>query len=35
MVLAQLKEDDAAKGRFEEFVKRQPENDPDRQRALR
>jgi len=35
MVLAQLKQDDAAKGRFEEFVKLQPENDPDRQRALR
>jgi len=35
MVLAQLKQNDAAKGRFEEFVKLQPENDPDRQRALR
>jgi thiol-disulfide isomerase/thioredoxin len=35
MVLAQLKQDDAAKARFEEFVKLQPESDPDRQRALR
>jgi thiol-disulfide isomerase/thioredoxin len=35
LVLAQLKQDDAAKERFEEFVKLQPENDPDRQRALR
>ncbi|HME33691.1 MAG TPA: TlpA disulfide reductase family protein [Candidatus Sulfotelmatobacter sp.] len=35
MVLAQLKQDDAAKARFEEFVKLQPEGDPDRQRALR
>ncbi len=35
LVLAQLKQDDAAKARFEEFVKLQPENDPDRQRALR
>lgn len=35
MVLAQLKQDDAAKGRFEEFVKLEPENSPNRQRALR
>jgi peroxiredoxin len=33
--LAHLKQDDAAKARFEEFVKMTPENDPDRQRALR
>ncbi len=33
--LAYLKQDEAAKARFEEFVKMQPENDPDRQRALR
>ena len=35
IVLAHLKQDDAAKARFEEFVKLQPESDPDRQRALR
>ncbi len=35
LVLAQLKQDDAAKARFEDFVKLQPDNDPDRQRALR
>ncbi|HSY89945.1 MAG TPA: TlpA disulfide reductase family protein [Candidatus Binatus sp.] len=35
LVLAQLKQDDAAKARFEEFVKLKPEDDPDRQRALR
>jgi thiol-disulfide isomerase/thioredoxin len=35
IVLARLKHDDAAKARFEEFVKLQPESDPDRQRALR
>jgi thiol-disulfide isomerase/thioredoxin len=35
LVLAHLKQDDAAKARFEEFVKMHPENDPDRQRALR
>jgi thiol-disulfide isomerase/thioredoxin len=35
LVLALLKQDDAAKGRFEEFVKLKPEDDPDRQRALR
>jgi peroxiredoxin len=33
--LAHLKQDDAAKARFEAFVKMRPENDPDRQRALR
>jgi len=33
--LAHLKQDDAAKARFEEFVKMRPENDPERQRALR
>jgi thiol-disulfide isomerase/thioredoxin len=35
LLLGQLKQDDAAKARFEEFVKLQPESDPDRQRALR
>jgi thiol-disulfide isomerase/thioredoxin len=35
LVLAQLKQDDAAKARFEEFVKLEPEDNPDRQRALR
>jgi len=35
LVLARLKQDDAAKARFEEFVKLRPENDPERQRALR
>ncbi|HJX85041.1 MAG TPA: TlpA disulfide reductase family protein, partial [Candidatus Angelobacter sp.] len=34
-VLAHLKQDDAAKARFEQFVKMRPEGDPDRQRALR
>ncbi|HZU33290.1 MAG TPA: TlpA disulfide reductase family protein [Candidatus Angelobacter sp.] len=33
--LAYLKQDDAAKARFEQFVKMRPESDPDRQRALR
>ena len=33
--LAQLKQDDAAKARFDQFVKMRPENDPNRQRALR
>ena len=33
--LAYLKQDEAAKARFEEFVKMRPEDDPDRQRALR
>jgi thiol-disulfide isomerase/thioredoxin len=33
--LAYLKQDDAAKARFEEFLKMQPEDDLDRQRALR
>ncbi|MGA8272163.1 MAG: redoxin domain-containing protein [Candidatus Sulfotelmatobacter sp.] len=33
--LALLKQDDAATARFEEFVKMRPEDDPDRQRALR
>jgi hypothetical protein len=33
--LAHLKQDDAAKARFEEFVKMRPEDSPDRQRALR
>jgi len=33
--LAHLKQDDAAKARFEEFAKMRPEDDPDRQRALR
>jgi thiol-disulfide isomerase/thioredoxin len=35
LALAHLKQDDAAKARFEEFVKMRPETDPDRQRALR
>jgi len=34
-ILARMKQDDAAKARFEEFVKMRPEDDPDRQRALR
>ena len=34
-VLALLKQDEAAKARFEQFVKMCPENDPSRQRALR
>ncbi len=33
--LAHLKQDDAAKARFEDFVKARPANDPDRRRALR
>jgi len=33
--LAHLKQDEAARARFQEFVKMRPENDPDRQRALR
>jgi len=33
--LARLKQDDAAKAQFERFVKMRPEDDPDRQRALR
>ena len=33
--LAHLKQDDAAKARFEEFVKMRAEDNPDRQRALR
>ncbi|MGC2791293.1 MAG: redoxin domain-containing protein, partial [Candidatus Sulfotelmatobacter sp.] len=33
--LAYLKQDAEAKSRFEEFVKMRPEDDPDRQRALR
>jgi thiol-disulfide isomerase/thioredoxin len=33
--LAHLKQDDAAKARFEEFVKMRPESDPDRRRAQR
>lgn len=33
--LAHLKQDDAAKARFEQYVKMRPEGDPDRQRALR
>jgi len=35
IVLAYLNQDDAARARFEEFVKLRPEEDPDRQRALR
>ena len=35
LVLAYLKQDDAAKARFEQFVKLKPEGDPNRQRALR
>ncbi len=34
-VLAYLKQDDAAKAQFERFAKMRPENDPNRQRALR
>src|SRR5271165_5733957 len=34
-VLAYLKQDDAAKARFEEYVKMRPEDSPERQRALR
>jgi thiol-disulfide isomerase/thioredoxin len=33
--LAQLKQDDAAKARFEQFIKLRPAEDPERQRALR
>ncbi len=33
--LAHLKQDDAAKARFEQYVKMKPEDDPNRQRALR
>jgi thiol-disulfide isomerase/thioredoxin len=33
--LARMKQDDAAKTQFERFVKMRPEDDPDRQRALR
>ena len=33
--LAHLKQDDAARARFEEFVKMHSDDDPDRQRALR
>jgi len=33
--LAQLKQDDAAKAKFEQFVKMKPVDNPDRQRALR
>jgi peroxiredoxin len=33
--LAQMEQDDAAKARFEQFVKMRREGDPDRQRALR
>jgi len=33
--LAQLKQDDAARARFEQFVKMRSESDPNRQRALR
>ena len=35
LVLARLKQDDAAKARFEQFVKMKPADSPDRQRALR
>jgi thiol-disulfide isomerase/thioredoxin len=35
LALAHLKQDDAAKARFEQFVKMQPESDPERQRAVR
>jgi len=34
-VLAQLKRDDEAKARFEQYVKAKPSEDPNRQRALR
>jgi thiol-disulfide isomerase/thioredoxin len=33
--LARMKQDEAAKAQFERFVKMRPEDDPDRQRALR
>lgn len=35
LALARLKQDDAAKARFEQFAKMRPEGDVDRQRALR
>jgi peroxiredoxin len=35
MALAHLSQDDAAKARFEEYVKMKPGDDPNRQRALR
>jgi peroxiredoxin len=35
IVLAHLNQDDAAKARFEEFVKMRSQDDPDRERALR
>jgi thiol-disulfide isomerase/thioredoxin len=35
LVLAHLKQDDAAKSRFQDFVKLRAPDDPDRQRALR
>jgi len=35
LVLAHLKQDDAAKAQFEQFVKMRPADSPDRQRALR
>ena len=35
IALAHLRQDDAAKARFEQFAKMRPEDDPDRQRALR
>jgi thiol-disulfide isomerase/thioredoxin len=34
-ILGRLKQDDAAKKQFEQFVKMKPADDPDRQRALR
>src|SRR5271156_4023245 len=34
-ILAQLKQDDAAKAQFQQFVKLQPADSPERQRALR
>jgi peroxiredoxin len=34
-ILAQLKQDDAAKARFEQYAKMRPADDPNRQRALR
>ena len=35
MALANLQQDDAAKAKFEQFVKMRPADDPDRQRAVR
>jgi thiol-disulfide isomerase/thioredoxin len=35
LILARLKQDDAAKARFDQFVKVRPADDPDRQRAMR